>query len=88
VSWRIARDHLVPRGIVIIYKAARQSWRGILIARIAVQAGHARAAASARMRALPWSLAMEFADPAAILAKLALHRLNIDVILTSKTWQI
>jgi hypothetical protein len=43
---------------------------------IAVRAGHAGAAATAGMRALPGSLGMVLADPAAILASEAIDHAN------------
>jgi hypothetical protein len=65
----------MPRGIVVIivYKAVRQTWRIVLITRIASRAGHPARAAFTRERAVPRPLGMGFADPAAILAKLAYH---------------
>jgi len=63
----------MARGIVIICKAARQPWWGILIARITSGARHPGTAALARVLASPRPVRMVFANPTAVFAKGALH---------------
>jgi hypothetical protein len=50
-----------------------RSWRGFLVARIALRTWRAGRAAGASVLAFPWSIWMGFANPAAILAEWAFH---------------
>jgi hypothetical protein len=68
----------MTRGIVIVYKAARQPWRGILVARVAPWARHAGTAARARVRASPRPLRMVLANPSTVFAPRAFHRAGLS----------
>jgi hypothetical protein len=55
-----ARDQSVTRGIVIIVKAGRHTWRGNFVSGIAYRAGHAGTAALAPMGTEPRLIGMIF----------------------------
>jgi hypothetical protein len=59
----------VSRGIVIVYHAAREPWRSMLIFRIAVWAGHPSAVTFARVG----PLGMDLANPSVVFTSDALH---------------
>jgi hypothetical protein len=82
INWDAAfnialRPVSMPRGIVVVYKAARQPRRVVLVARIAPWARHAAAATCARVHAFPRTIRMVFANPALVIAAEASHQRRI-----------